>query len=264
MAEFQQMIWGYRLSYPDDWIHRSLHEVEGFAADPHALDPDAAGPGSGHLLIQAEWNGMRVPVEPLWESHIAKIAAMFGAARVGSARWTMGGGAGHEAEIVLPKKAEKRLWVGFLARGLVLLKIMVAHPLEDRPWFEPLVSEILKGLLFLDRAEGVPVHESGIPVPAGCREIDPAEVLSNLPEPSAWRVFETPHSFNGLHAFYTREAPAHGWQLELLESLPHEHGPGFSRMRLSKGDRVLALGLLPYRREPADPGWLGRIAIKDG
>jgi hypothetical protein len=264
MARFQHMLWGYRLDYPDEWSHRSLQDVEGFAASPQALEPDADGPGSGHMLIQSEWNGMRLPVDPVWEAHIAKVAAMAGAHRVGSAPWAMGGGSGYEAEIVLPKRADKRLWVGVLARELVLLKIMVAHPKEDRPWFEPLVTASLKSLLFLDRAEGVPLHETGIPLPPGCQEIDPTEALIDLPDPNAWRVFESPHSFVSLHAFYAREAPAHGWLIESFESFPNERDPGFSRVRLSKEGRALALGLLPYRRDLEPPVWLGRIAVKLG
>jgi hypothetical protein len=256
------MIWGYRLTYPETWVHRSFQEVEGFAANLRALDPDASGRGSGHLLIQAEWNGMRRPVEPLWESHITRVSAMVGAHKVGSARWTMGGGVGYEAEIVLPQKAEQRLWVGFLSREWMLLKIMVAHPMEDRSWFEPAATAALKSLLLLDHVHGVPLHESGIPLPAACQEIDPAEALVELPEPHSWRVYESPHSFGGLHAFYAREAPSHGWQIEAFETLPNAYDPGFSRLSLHKGSQILALGLLPYRRNPEETNWLGRIAIK--
>jgi hypothetical protein len=262
MTRFRQMVWGYQLDYPDGWAHRTIQDVEGFGLSLQALEPDADGPGSGHLLIQTEWNGIRLPIDRVWDTHIAKVAAMVGAHRLGSAPWTMGGGSGYEAEIVLPKKADTRLWVGVLARELVLLKLMVAHPVEDRPWFEPQVTELLRSLRILNQVDGVPVDKTGIPVPPDCHEIEPAEALSDLPDPKAWRVLESPHSFEGLHAFYAREAPAHGWQIESFESFPNQRDPGFSRVRLSKDERVLALGLLPYREDPATAGWLGRIAIK--
>lgn len=262
MTEFEQALWGYRLSYPEDWVHRSFPEAEGFAANRQGLEPDADGPGSGHLLIQAEWNGMRVPVEPLWEAHIARVAAMVGAHRVGSAAWGMGGAVGYEAEIVMPKKTENRLWAGFLARDWLVLKIMVAHPIEDRPWFEPIVTECLKSLSFPNHTDGVIVHESGAPLPSSCRPIDPSEALADLSDPGTWKVFETPHPFTGLHAFYAREAPAHGWQLEAFESFPGTNDPGFSRARLRKDQVVVGLGLLAYRPEAGAPTWLGRIALK--
>jgi hypothetical protein len=262
MLTFQQMLWGYRLEYPEDWTHRTIQQVEGFAPDPLGLSPDASGPGSGHLLIQAEWNGRRLPIGPLWESHIARVAAMVGAHRVGSAPWTMGGGEGFETEIALPKKTDERLWVGILARQDVLLKFMVTHPKGDRAWFEPAATEILRSLVFLDSAEGIPVHTTGLPLPPGSRSISPSEALVDLPDPDAWSVFDTPHSFDSLHAFYAREAPVHGWSIESFESFPHESDPGFSRVRLSRADHVLALGLIPIRPDAPGLAWLGRIAIK--
>ena len=262
MSHFEHVLSGYALTFPDDWIHRAFPEADGFAADLRGLVRDAAGAGSGHILIQAEWDGRRLPVEPLWNAHLAKFATMVGAKQVGASAWAMAGASGFEAEIAMPKKEERRLWVGILSREATVLKFMVAHPTQDRPWFEPAVTEILKSLQFVDRVQGIRFHESGLPLPPDCRRIDPALALNDILEPEKWRVFECPHSLGGLHAFYLREAPAHGWQIETFESISGEPDTGFSRVRLRRDEKVIALGLLPYRPRHADETVLGRIAIK--
>ncbi len=258
-ATFQQKLWGYELTYPDDWTHRSMGEVEGFAARPEALDAVQDKPQSGHLLVRAEWNGIGHPIDALWEAHIAKVAGMVGAKNVGSAPWTLAGATGYEAEIVLPKKEQNRLWVGFLSRGAILLEFMVAHPLEERPWFEPQVTDLLKSLTFSGHVDDLAVHESGIPLPPDCKPIDPTEILKDIPDPARWQTFDSPHSMGGLQAFYAREAPHYGWTIETFQPFPGQHDLGFARLGLRQDDRLIALGLIPYQ---GDTDLLGRIAFK--
>lgn len=262
MARFQHKLWGYELTYPDDWAHRSMGEVEGFAAQPETLDPAQDEPQSGHLLVRAAWNGVGHPVKALWEAHIGKVAGMVGAKEVGSASWTLAGASGFEAEIVLPKKGETRLWVGFLSRGTTLLEFMVSHPLEERSWFEPQVTEILKSLHFSEHIDGLTLHEWGIPLPPDCDAVEPTEILKDLPDPATWQTFDSLHSIGGLQAFYAREAPHYGWTIETFQPFPGQHNLGFARLRLRQGDRLVALGLLPYQHDPANPELLGRIAFK--
>ncbi len=259
---FQQELWGYELTYSEDWVHRSLRGAEGFAARLEALEPAGEELPSGHLLVRAEWNGGRLPIEPLWQAHVGKVASMVGARRIGSAPWALAGAPGFEAEIVLPKKEQRRLWVGFLSRDTTLLEFMVAHPLDERPWFEPQVTTILKSLRFPERVEGVAIHESGVPLPQDCVEVDPTEVLKDISDPALWQVFESPHSIGGLQAFYQREASHYGWTIETFQPFPGNHDLGFARLRLRQGERLAALGLLPYQRDPSDPDLLGRIAFK--
>ena len=263
-AKFQQKLWGYELICPDDWVHRSMGEVEGFAARPEGLEPADNETQSGHLLIRAAWNGIRYPVEELWEAHIGKVASMVGAKKVGSAPWVLAGASGFEAEIVLPKKEERRLWVGFLSRETILLEFMVAHPLDERSWFEPQVTELLKSLRFLEHIDGLAVHECGIPLPPDCEPIEPTKILKDIPEPAEWQAFDSLHSIGGLQAFYAREAPHQGWTIETFQPFPGEHNLGFARLRLRQGNRLIALGLVPYQRDPADPELSGRIAFKVG
>ncbi len=262
MAYLEQSLWGYALTYPDGWRIRSFGDVEGLAPDPRGLEPDASGPGSGHLLIHAEWNPYRRPAEPLWQAHIARFSTLAGARQVGSAPWAMGGGSGFEAEIALPKKDGRRLWVGILTRGTLALKFMVVHPMEDRASFEPAVTQALRSLHLLDRVTAARLHPSGIPLPPDCREIDPAAVLTDTLDPERWSAFETPHSMGGLQAFYWREAQARGWEIEAFEPFPGDGELGFARASLRREGQQAALGLIPYPAGQAGQPWLGRIAFR--
>lgn len=263
MVKFQQQLWGYELAYPDDWVHRSMGEVEGFAAHPEALEPAQNDLKSGHLLARAEWNGLLHSIEALWQAHIGKVASMVGAKKIGAAPWTLAGAEGFEAEIVLPKKEHNRLWAGFLSRGTILLEFMVAHPLNDRSWFEPQVTAILKSLHFAAHVDGITVHECGIPLPPDCLEVDPTEVLTDISDPAMWQVFETPHSIGGLQAFYLREAPHYGWTIETFQPFPGDHDLGFARLGLCREERLIALGLLPYRGHQLERDLPGLIAVQN-
>lgn len=261
MGRFIQPLWGYALTYPDDWVHRAVDDVEGFAPVGEAFEPDEKET-SGHLLVQAEWNARLQPVEPLWKAHIARVAVMLGTKNIGSAPWSLSGATGFEAELALPKKENKRLWVGFLSHTSVVLKFMLSHPLEQRPTYDSVVTEMLKSLRFLDRIEDLPVHESGIPLPPECTPIDPLQVLSDISESEGWVVFDSPHPIDALQAFYQREAPVHGWEIETFQPFPGEHNLGFSRMRLRREQQVIAMGLLPYREGAGERSPRGHIAFQ--
>ena len=84
MTIFQHKLWGYELTYPDEWTHKSIQDTEGFAATPESLTPDYAGPKPEHLLVRGEWNGTRQPIETLWGQHVGKLAVMLGAKNVGA------------------------------------------------------------------------------------------------------------------------------------------------------------------------------------
>jgi hypothetical protein len=261
MTRFEQPLWGYELTYPGEWVYRALDDVEGFAPRSDAFNP-SKGDKSGHLLIQAEWNAQQRPIEPLWKAHIGRVAVMLGAKNIGSAPWSLAGAMGFEAELVLPKKEDKRLWVGFLAHSTVVLKFMLSHPLEQRPDFDPVVTEMLKSLEFIAQVEGLPVHESGIPLPPDCQPMDPLEVLSDISESENWAVFDSPHPIDGLQAFYQREAPSHGWEIETFQPFPGQQNLGFARLRLRKGEQVIAMGLLPYSEAAGERSPRGRIAFQ--
>src|SRR5512147_2380879 len=130
MKIFQHELWGYELTYPDDWTHRTIQDKEAFAFLAEALEPGYEGTNAGYLMVKAEWNCARKPIEPLWNRHIGLTAGMLSAKKVGSAPWRMGGATGLEAEIVLPTKSSRRLWTGILSKDLTVLHFLVTHPIE--------------------------------------------------------------------------------------------------------------------------------------
>jgi hypothetical protein len=161
----------------------------------------------------------------------------------------MGGAAGFEAEILLPKKTQRRLWAGILAHGVKLLHFMVAHPIEERAAFEPLATQILSSLRFLDRAPQLPQNELGLPLPPGYTQTDPAQLVEDISQPQAWQAYRGAGQVSALQAFYLREAPIYGWDIQ--EYVPYPGGAklGFARMRLEKETAILVLGILPASEE---------------
>jgi hypothetical protein len=94
MSKFQQLLWGFELTYPDSWAHRSLPETEGFAASPEAFEMDAQGPAAATSFFAQTGTAPVQPVEQLWKQHIGQAAGMLLARNVGAAPWHMGGGVG--------------------------------------------------------------------------------------------------------------------------------------------------------------------------
>jgi hypothetical protein len=265
MPGFQHLLWGYELTYPVDWVHRSIADTEGFASIPEAFEAGYEGPNAGQLLVRAEWNGARQPVEPLWNNHIGMMAGMMGAKDVGSAPWMIGGATGFEAEIKLPQKENRRLWAGILEREFIVLHFMVTHPHQERSWFEPAVTKVISSLSFATHTQGVHLIPEGLPLPPGYVTIDPVTVLPDIANPGAWRAFDGADQIGALQAFYWREAPNYGWQL--LEFIPFPSSVsdlGFARISLSKEGRSAILGLMPFGEENLTSASPARIVVKYG
>jgi hypothetical protein len=262
MAIFQHPLWGYEFTFPDDWAHRTLGDVEGFAALAAALEPGYAGEKAGHLLVKPEWNAILQPVEPLWSQHMGTTAGLIGAKRVGSAPWHMGGAAGLEAEISLPKQANLRLWSGILARDFIVLHFMVTHPKDDRAWFEPLVTRLIASLRFLNTVEGAVEDAAGLPLPPGYAAIDPQRVIPDIPEPALWQAYGGQSPMGALQAFYLRETAARGWALDEFVPFPTDSGLGFARLKLSRGETALTVGLMPQGAERVDATSPASVVVK--
>lgn len=249
MAIFQDLLWGYELTYPDHWTHQSLEDVEGFAASPKALQAGYQGEKNGHLLVRAEWNGLLQDLQPLWNQHIARTAGMLGAKNVGAAAWKMGGAVGMEAEIALPKNSNQRLWVGILERGPVILHFMVSHSLEERTWFEPLVTRLISSLHFPANWEGLQQDATGLPLPPGYMQVEPTDLISDIADPIPWRAYRGSSPVGALQAFYLRELQKNGWEIENFEPFPGLTDLGFARFKVRQGITSLTLGLMPYSGE---------------
>jgi hypothetical protein len=249
MAVFQHVLWGYELTYPDNWVHQTLGAVEGFAAIPEALTPDYVGPDSGQILVRCEWNCARTQIEPIWNRHIGMLASWVGAKQLGSAPWRMGGASGIEAEIVLPKKDNRRLWTGILQRGLTVLNFVVLHLKEERAEFEPIATRIISSLRFPPEIAGVLTHENGLPLPPGYTPISPQAVVNDIADPQNWRAYSGQSGIDALQAFYLRESVNFGWTVEEYAPFPAPTELGFARLKLVKGSQSVMLGIMPYSSE---------------
>jgi hypothetical protein len=245
MIKFQQPLWGFELTYPDHWAHRSLPETEGFAASPQAFEMDAQEPGSGHILIRSDWNGTRQPVEQLWNQHIGQVAGMLLAKNVGSAAWKMGGASGYEAEIILPKRESRRLWAGMLNYGFVLMQFMVSHPIEDREWFEPAATEIIKSLRFPRAIDGINENDQGIPIPPDYQTTDPRSIIPDIKPGDRWSAYAGASSAGSLQAFYVREMLSRGWLPEEFVPFPGPADLGFARLNFIRPEESVTIGIMP-------------------
>lgn len=264
MPVFQNVLWGYQLEYPQGWIHGTIQDVDGFAAVPEALNPAYDGPQAGHLLVRGEGNWAGQDIEPIWTRHIGMLGGMLSARDVGLAPWRMGGGAGFEAEIALPKRDNHRLWTGILEFGVVVLKFMASHPKGEREWFEPLVTETIKSLSFPEKLDGVEVSQEGLPLPPGCTIIRPEKIVEDLASPENWRAYDSRAGAGGMQAFFLREAPNHGWSIQEFTPFPGVAQLGFARFRLKKEGQAAVLGILPEAEENGAAESFARLIVRYG
>lgn len=250
------------MSFPDEWLHRTVRDKEAFVANPEALEAGYSGPGSGQLLVNAEWNAERQPIIPIWRKHVARLSGMIGAKNIGSAPWYMGGAMGLEAEIVLPKREQQRFWTGILGRGFIVLKFAVVHPLDERHWFEPIVTDIIKSLRFLPHVEGIGVTEESFPIPPAYTPCDPRTIITDIGGEEDWRAYTGASPVGALQAFYLREAPAHGWQVETIYPFPTQEGFNFARFHLNQDNIQAVLGIMPVGKKRVNAASRGNIVIK--
>jgi hypothetical protein len=206
---------------------------------------------AGQLLVRGEWNWERKPIEPLWNKHIGMMAGLIGAKQVGSALWKLGDATGLEAEIVLAKKDNQRLWTGILMRDFRVLHFMVAHAREARQQFEPAATKVISSLRFPNRIFGIKANRDGLPLPPGYESIDPGSILADLADSTSWRAYSGSAGIGALQAFYLRELPIHNWDLEEYVPFPSSSELGFARLQLRRSNIRITLGMMPY--DPA--GW---------
>jgi len=251
MKKFRHILWGYELTYPYHWTHQSVQDADAFN-DASASNDD--GLDTGQLLVRGEWNWERKPIEPLWNKHIGLMAGMIGAKQVGSAPWKLGEATGLEAEIVLPKKDNQRLWTGILMRDFRVLHFMVTHPKEARAEFEPVVTKLISSLRFPGRILGIKTSREGVPLPPRYEAVDPKNILPDVSDPTNWRAYSGTAGIGALQAFYLREVPIHNWDMEEYVPFPSSSELGFARLQLRRSNVKITLGMLPY-----DPSGSGTI-----
>lgn len=245
MKTFSDPLWGYSITYPDNWVENNLGEIQAFASVPEALVRDYTGVNAGYLILRGEFNHTAESIEPLWNSHITKISMMVGAKNLGSAPLAIGGGKGYEAEIVMPKSKDQRLWTGILSYGLTILHLMVEHPLSNRDWFEPLATKMVSSLRFTSKNPGLETIEGEIPLPPNFTAADPATILADLNNPQGWLAFQGEGTIGSLQAFYLRELPQFGWEVAEFIPYPNQTEINFARLQFTRGQQKATLGILP-------------------
>ncbi len=259
MAIFQNQLWGFELTYPDDWTQKSNLGADGFAQKAEVFDQvGAANEQAAHMLVRGEFNGYRKPIPPLWNQYITKLSIMLGAKKLGASPFSMGGANGFEAEIQLPKKQNRRLWAGILARETTILHFMVSHPKEERAAFEPQASQIISSLRFLERVEGLATNANNLPLPPSYTSVLPSTLLPDVTEDGSWETYDGKSDLGALQAFYFRELPQHGWEIEEFIPFPNQVEINFARLRIRKNDVLATLGILPS----AEKKPLGKIVVK--
>lgn len=254
MSLFRNILWGYELTYPDSWTQQSVQDADAFVPGALSSAVDETGglaessdaTGAGQLLVRGEWNWERKPIEPLWNRHMGLIAGMIGAKEVGSAPWKLGDATGLEAEIVLPKKDNRRLWTGILMRDFRVLHFVVTHPKDVREEFEPVATKIISSLRFPNRIMGIKTSREGIPVPPGYEAVDPKSILTDISDATNWRAYSGHAGIGALQAFYIREIPIHNWDMEEYVPFPSSSELGFARLQLRRVNMNITLGMLPY------------------
>ena len=259
MAIFQNPLWGFELTYPDDWVQKSKTGMDGFAQDAHAFDQaGVVDEQVGHMLVRGEFNGRRSPIAPLWNQHITKLSIMLGAKKLGSSPFSIGGANGFEAEILLSKKTNRRLWAGILARETVILHFMVSHKKTERASFEPQVTKIISSLRFFERAKGLNTIGNNLPIPPNYLPVEPASLVPDAKNDASWIAYAGQSDLSALQNFYYRELPNFGWEISEFIPFPNQVEVGFARLRIHKDDLTATLGILPFgEKKPS-----GKIIVK--
>jgi len=246
VALFQQHFWGYEITYPDDWVHATHGEVEAFAMHTQALNVEYKGAHMGYLLVRGEFNPYQKPIEPLWGQHLTKIAVMHAAKKVGSAPFQVGNAKGFEAELLLPRRDDRRMWVGLLSAGGIILHLMVTHRKAEKEEFQPVVSRMVASLRFAPQVEGVTLSPGGMPLPKGYQRADPKSVYPQADASSEWEAYTGEAASGALQIFYLREAPVYGWEALAFYPYPNtdpqiQHG----QLVLHKDGRGAVIHILP-------------------
>jgi hypothetical protein len=258
MKPYTDPLWGYRLVIPDHWTHKLSGDVAAFAANLETLDSEYTGLNAGHLLVRGEFNHTGENLSPLWASHITKISLMAGAKDLGSAPFELGGGTGFEAEIVLPKTKNQRLWTGLLSYGWTILHLMVSHPLDQRESFQPVVNQILTSLRFLTHYKTIDLTPESIPLPPETIPADPSEIIPDIKKPQNWYAYFSQASIAPLQSFYLRELTYLGWEIEEFVPYPNQTSINFARLRIGKASHNVMLGIMPL----VDSAFPSAVVIK--
>lgn len=265
MTLFQDLYWGIELIYSQPWQYRYHEGAVWFEPRGETPEGEDQVPSRGHLIIRADWTYPNDDIDKLWSQHVMALAGGMGAKNVGSAPLIIRNAKGYEAEIILPKKENTRLWLGILKNGPIVLNMVVAHHIKEREWMEPEVSKMIASLNFFQKAEGLSINDHGLPIPPDYLPYDPLLIVSDIPDATNWQAYSGNASIGALQAFYMREASNFGWSITGYIPFPSNQSDlGFSRFELAKGEQACTVGIMPYGSEMLTSASPSRIVIKWG
>ncbi len=251
MPTFVHPLWGYALDYPEGWVWKEEGEVTAFAPHEAALSLQYEGERMGHLAIRPELNPYLRPIEPLWTHYITRISIMRGAKKLGASPLKVGNLQGYEAELLLPVKQNKRLWIGLLAAGGVVLHLVVTHRKDEKAYFQPLVSAMVSSLRFVDHTDSYQLTAAGIPIPPRYMPAAPEDIVEDLPAHKVWDAYTGNAPIGALQVFYLRELPHQGWHIETYYPYPNRNSEiRFASFLVHNADRTAVIALIPRGNKP--------------
>jgi len=259
MPTFVHPLWGYALEYPAGWVWKEDGEVVAFAPHEKALNFNYEGELAGHLAIRAELNPYLRPIESRWTEYITRVGIMKGAKKLGSSPLKVGNLEGYEAELGMPSKQNRRLWIGLLAAGGIILHLMLTHTKEEKEHFQQTASQMVQSLRFVERTENVIVNEKGLPLPFGYSPTPIEEVLADTSADEGWVGYTGDAPIAALQAFYLRELPQHGWEIASYYPFPNLSPEiRFASFLAKKGNTQGIVALIPFGKDPIR----GRLAVR--
>ncbi len=251
MPTFVHPLWGYALDYPEGWVWQEDGEVVAFAAHREALSLDYEGERAGHLAVRPELNPYLRPIEPLWTQYITRIGIMRGAKKLGASPLQVGNLQGYEAELLLPVKQNRRLWVGLLAAGGVVLHLMATHRKDEKAYFQPLFSRMVESLRFVEHTEGIRTNSWGLPLPPDYVPTSPEEILEDVDPSRPWEAYRGEGVLAALQVFYLRELPHYGWEVDTYYPYPNRNPDvRFASFVVHKGEQTVVVALIPRGEKP--------------
>ena len=257
MPTFVHPLCGYALDSPDGWAWEEQGEVLAFGPDPQALNPTNPQQAA-HFAIRPELNPYLRPIEPLWTEYITRVSIMKGAKKVGASPLKAGNLEGYESELLMPARQKRRLWVGLLAAGGVILHLMLTHPIEEKAVFQEPVSRMVQSLRFVAHTDNLTQNAAGVPLPPRYQPAAVESVLADTTADQGWEAFTGKAPIAALQAFYLRELPQHGWEITAYYPFPNrEPAIRFASFVARQAATQAIVALVPHSSQPIR----GHVAI---
>ncbi len=251
MPTFVHPLWGYALEYPEGWVWQEDGEVTAFAPHKAALSLQYEGKRMGHLAIRPELNPYLRPIEPLWTQYITRISVMRGAKKLGASALKIGNLKGYEAELLLPAKQNRRLWIGLLAAGGMVLHLAVTHRKDEKSYFQPLVSNMVQSLRFVEHTDEYQMTAMDLPIPPAYTPAAPEDIIEAISPHKIWDAYRGEATISALQVFYLRELPHVGWQIDTYYPYPNRNPEiRFASFLIHKAERTVVIALIPRGSKP--------------